>query len=130
MEHKITAPMMDPALLLRAIEECEIPNHGSVAAHTYSGQGMNGKQCVGVTLPTGVSSASFASAVAASLVNHVMTCGPDDDAKRFSAVTYAINDFASLRVCDDFKGHFHIVYFPDVKFSESEKAKVALRRGA
>ena len=121
---------MSPALLLRAIEECEIPDYGGVAAHTYSGQDMNGKQCVGVTLPTGLSSASFASAVAASLVNHVMTCGPDDDAERFYAITDAINDFASLRVRDDFKGHLRIVYFPDVEFSESEKAKVALRRGA
>lgn len=86
---------MDPVTLIRAIEDL------GLAARSYSGRGMYGRNCVGVTLGRNSEFSEFKLGVAIALA-----LGEDAE---------------HLDPCTDTMGLGFIVYFPSVRWPEGRK---------
>lgn len=85
---------MDAKKLIEVIESA------NYEARWYSGRGMYGKDCVGITIPQGVSQFS----VGVELAAMFETLGYED----------LLEDFTCERVAQDSLGMGSIVYFPNV----------------
>lgn len=103
---------MDAKKLIEAIEAADVRGcDEELVARWYSGRGMRGASCVGVTVPRGVSAFQLGAAVAVSLLDGAVDDeGPDD-----------VEALARLRVGEDAMGLDGIVYFPDVPWPEEEE---------
>jgi hypothetical protein len=97
---------MDGKKLIEALELTDW-RHGDLIPRSYSGRGMFGKQCVGVTLDGDGSSFQLGAAVSAALLDMDADDGPSD-----------VEDLARIRVCTDSMGRGIIVYWPDVLYPD------------
>jgi hypothetical protein len=95
---------MDGKKLIEALELTDW-RHGELIPRSYSGRGMYGKQCVGVTLDGDGSSFQLGAAVSAAFFDL------DEDEALDN-----IADLARLRVCEDSMGRGVIVYWPSVEW--------------
>jgi len=87
---------------------CEVIESAGYDARSYSGRGMYGRTCVGVT----TDDSSFT--LAAKLVREAFDLLGDDEAYRFA------DDLADLSVSEDAMGLSTIVYFPRVAWPADE----------
>jgi hypothetical protein len=95
---------MDGKKLIEALNLTDW-RHGDLVPRSYSGRGMFGKSCVGVTLDGEGSSFQLGAAVSAALLDMDADDGPSD-----------VEDLARLRVCTDSMGRGIIVYWPSVEW--------------
>jgi hypothetical protein len=100
----IEVDIMDAKKLITAIENADFE------ARSYSGRGMYGDKCVGVTINGGMSSFRLGAAIAYALVESSNSDDPSSD----------VEELTRLRVCEDSMGHGAIVYFPGVKWPEND----------
>jgi hypothetical protein len=98
---------MNATKLIGAIVRAEVPGYEPFEARSYSGRGMRGRECVGVTVGRGLSSFQLGVAIAAAM---------RDDF--FPQLQQDLEDLVGLTVREDSMGLDTIVYFPGVEWKD------------
>lgn len=101
---------MNTKKLIEAIKNTFLQDCDDLVAQSYSGRGMYGRDCVGVTLPAGVSAFRLAAAISAALLDMDSEEGPSD-----------VEELSRLTVREDSMGRDSIVYFPNVPWTAEEE---------
>ena len=81
---------------------------------SYSGRGMNGKQCVGIYVEQGKSSFRVATEICLAALDVIGDDGCNDERTAFTF----IQQLSKQKVSEDSLGLGNIVYFPNVKWNK------------